>query len=419
MHKCTPSIKQALILVLLAGVGPSLGCVDLTRPWDKPGYRTDAPASVDDVGGGGGPGDAEDGHPIGRNDDASPLPPDHPADAEQPTPQRDDAGPVDRFPNTSDGGQVDTSPDTSPGKADANTDRSPQPVDSSSDLPVEDSRTEVHDAFPKEDRTPDLNVSLPDSSPADSDVNVSVPDSSLADSFLDTSSPPLDVGREVPAISGLVASYPCESASGAELPDTSGNRKNAVLANGNGSSTPVGFSFGKGTVGNALSLNSGDQAYVSMPRGVLSQLKEMTIATWVNLKSNTPFQRIFDFGVDTNTFMYLTNANSKGFVRFRIVSNPLNKDQVVEGAEAVPVGKWTHIALTLGDNGVSIYLDGHQVAQQAPAMLRPSDLGDTGNNYIGRSQFTTDPYLNGQIDEFRIYDRVLSTAEVGELASGQ
>jgi hypothetical protein len=51
--------------------------------------------------------------------------------------------------------------------------------------------------------------------------------------------------------------------------------------------------------------------------------------------------------------------------------------------------------------------------------LRPSDLGDTGNNFIGRSPFTADPYLDGQIDEFRIYDRVLSTAEIGELASGQ
>jgi hypothetical protein len=292
-------------------------------------------------------------------------------------------------------------------------------VDSRIDLPVEDSRTEGDDAFAKEDRNPDLNVFVPDSSLADTDVNAPVADGSLADTPLDASSPSLEVGREVPAISGLLASYPCESANGAELPDTSGNRKNAVLANGSGGSTPVGFSFGKGMVGNALTLSSRDQAYVSTPRGILSQLTEVTIATWVKLNASTQFQRIFDFGVDTNTFMYLVNASDSGFVRFRIVSTPLNKNQIVEGAEAVPVGKWTHVALTLGDNGVSIYIDGAQVAQQAPAALRPSDLGDTGNNWIGRSPFAADPYLDGQIDEFRIYDRVLSSAEIGELASGQ
>jgi hypothetical protein len=191
------------------------------------------------------------------------------------------------------------------------------------------------------------------------------------------------------------------------------------LANGSGGSTPVGFSFGTGRVGNALTLSPPDRAYVSLPRGILSQLSQVTIATWVKLNSSTAFQRIFDFGVDTNTFMYLVNAGSSGGVRFRIVSAPLNKNQVLEGVKAIPTGIWTHVALTLGDNGVSIYLDGAQVAQQAPAELRPTDVGDTINNFIGRSPFVDDPYLDGQIDEFRIYNRVLNAAEIRQLANGQ
>jgi hypothetical protein len=62
---------------------------------------------------------------------------------------------------------------------------------------------------------------------------------------------------------------------------------------------------------------------------------------------------------------------------------------------------------------VGTLLDDH------PAGLTSSDLGDTGNNFIGRSPFTADPYLDGQIDEFRIYDRALSAAEIGELAKGR
>ena len=217
------------------------------------------------------------------------------------------------------------------------------------------------------------------------------------------------------ASTGLLVSYACESASGAVLADSSGHGKNASLVNGNGSG---GFSFGAGKVGNALTLNSSKQAYVSLPPGIVSQLTEVTIATWVNLKSGTAFQRIFDFGLDTGTFMYLVNAGSSGFVRLRITSVALNKNQILEGAEALPVGKWTHVAVTLGDNGVSIYVDGAQVAQQAPAAVRPSNLGVTANNFIGRSPFSADPYLDGQIDEFRIYDRALSLDEIGELARG-
>lgn len=219
----------------------------------------------------------------------------------------------------------------------------------------------------------------------------------------------------MPAISGLVASYPCESASGAVLADASGNGKNASLANGSGGS-PAGFSFSAGVVGNAITLSSSKQGYVSLPPGIVSQLDELTIATWVKLKSGTAFQRIFDLGADTSTFMYLVNAGSSGFVRFRIQSASLNKNQVLEGAEALAVGVWTHVAVTLGDAGVSIYVDGAQVAQQAPAAVRPQDLGATTNNFIGHSPFPADPYLDGQIDEFRIYDHVLSAVEIAWLA---
>jgi hypothetical protein len=43
--------------------------------------------------------------------------------------------------------------------------------------------------------------------------------------------------------------------------------------------------------------------------------------------------------------------------------------------------------------------------------LKPSSLGSTANHYFGKSQWA-DPYLNGQIDEFRIYSVALSSAEI-------
>jgi hypothetical protein len=49
--------------------------------------------------------------------------------------------------------------------------------------------------------------------------------------------------------------------------------------------------------------------------------------------------------------------------------------------------------------------------------LTPSSLGATTQNYIGRSQYAADAYLNGRVDEFRIYDDALNAAEVAALAA--
>jgi hypothetical protein len=49
--------------------------------------------------------------------------------------------------------------------------------------------------------------------------------------------------------------------------------------------------------------------------------------------------------------------------------------------------------------------------------LKPSSLGSTTQNWIGRSMFSADPYLDGQVDGFRIYNRALSAAEVSSLFS--
>jgi hypothetical protein len=63
----------------------------------------------------------------------------------------------------------------------------------------------------------------------------------------------------------------------------------------------------------------------------------------------------------------------------------------------------------------TLYIDG-VVAGTNPAMtLRPSSLGNTVNNWIGRSAYTSDPYFAGLIDDFRVYNRALSAAEITTL----
>lgn len=48
---------------------------------------------------------------------------------------------------------------------------------------------------------------------------------------------------------------------------------------------------------------------------------------------------------------------------------------------------------------------------------RTPRLGNTTQNWIGRSQLPNDTYLDGNPDDFCIYNRALSSAEVATLAS--
>jgi hypothetical protein len=91
----------------------------------------------------------------------------------------------------------------------------------------------------------------------------------------------------------------------------------------------------------------------------------------------------------------------------------LNEDQLSGGSTIVPSNGWTHVAVVIGGTD-KMYVNG-ALAGSIVTNLRPSDLGIMDYAFIGRSQFAADPYFDGQIDEFRVYNRALTTAEVQAL----
>ncbi|WP_316311433.1 DUF5018-related domain-containing protein, partial [Clavibacter michiganensis] len=51
--------------------------------------------------------------------------------------------------------------------------------------------------------------------------------------------------------------------------------------------------------------------------------------------------------------------------------------------------------------------------------IKPSELYDASKDhtgYIGRSLYSADPYFGGEVDDFRVYGRALTAAEVMELS---
>ncbi|HEY1201618.1 MAG TPA: LamG-like jellyroll fold domain-containing protein, partial [Niastella sp.] len=165
-----------------------------------------------------------------------------------------------------------------------------------------------------------------------------------------------------------------------------------------------------GLQGKAVQLN-GSNGYVALPAGVMSSVNDFTIAGWVKLNTASSWSRIFDFGSGTTNYMFLTPVSGNNTVRYAIKVNG-GTEQQINSASPLPVGEWHHIAVTLSGTVGILYIDGVSVGTNTGMSNKPSALGATSLNYIGKSQFSADPYLNAIVDEFRIYNRALSATEV-------
>jgi arabinan endo-1,5-alpha-L-arabinosidase len=160
------------------------------------------------------------------------------------------------------------------------------------------------------------------------------------------------------------------------------------------------------TRGSVLNL-SGSAQFASFPPGAAGF---QTLMAWVKWNGGGNWQRVFDFGNDTTTYSALTPSAANGKLRFNITVNGIGGEQVIDGPGALPVGVWTHVAVTLDGNAGVLYTNGVPVATNSNVNLLPAYLSAT-NNYFGKSQWP-DPYFNGQLSAVRMFARALSAAEI-------
>ena len=216
------------------------------------------------------------------------------------------------------------------------------------------------------------------------------------------------VTRLVPPDTSVGAYYKFDEVAGTVAVDFWNDDNGATLVNG-----PTWVA---GKYGNAVSLDGSDD-YVSLPGGIMSTISNCTVACWVKLSSNATWSRIFDFGTSTAVNMFLTPQGGAGKIRYAITTSGSGGEQQIDGAAALPTGSWQHVAVTWTANTGTLYVNGVQVGQNTSMTLNPSSLGNTNRNYIGRSQ-SSDPYLYGLVNDFRIYSRALSASEITQLYNG-
>jgi hypothetical protein len=216
-------------------------------------------------------------------------------------------------------------------------------------------------------------------------------------------SAPVAAATVSPTLGSLVHRYSFREAGGTNTADSVGGPVwTGTLPNG-----------GAFSGGGQLTLSANAAQYVSLPAGVVGGMSNLTVLAWVNLNTVSNGSRIFDFGNSTTVAMYLTAQNAATTnLYFAITTNSYTTEQPIFGNFPLSTGIWHQVALTLNGSTGMLYLDGVAVGTNNALTLNPVILGNTTNNYLGKSQWATDSYFDGRFEEFRIYNAALSPAEV-------
>lgn len=198
---------------------------------------------------------------------------------------------------------------------------------------------------------------------------------------------------------GLVAFYPFNG----NANDASGHGLNGTVFN----ATLANDRFGNPA--SAYSFTGSSDCYISVPSAPALQLTtNLTISFWMNRSSVAPYADIICKGDAEQSYSVTfdtVNANSGiGFNRQNAVVMALSRTPT-------PTNQWMQVVCTLDRTNAVIYYNGTIVTNGVGVTL------GTGNGALtfGTIRSGTPASFSGLLDDIRIYNRALSTAEVQQL----
>lgn len=221
-------------------------------------------------------------------------------------------------------------------------------------------------------------------------------------------------------------------------PFTGATSANAVVAGL--PALPKGWGL-RGT-GRGLALPGGGQeyaGYIDLPNGILSRRESCTIEGWVSVDAGeNSFARIFDFGDSSHAEIFAPRGiggytdslllSASQFANYDHAQYLAWTDKSLRGLPPTGLepswgvhsparfGEFRHVALTVaqlgnGSSRLNFWMDGVRLLADQTVPLTLAQLNDV-NAWLGRSQDHQSGNLAATYDEFRVYDRALSEAEV-------
>lgn len=215
--------------------------------------------------------------------------------------------------------------------------------------------------------------------------------------------------RRVVVGTELCLHLPLDEGLGSSAGDVSGFGRNGTLAPG------AGWGAGR-LAGSALALD-GASGHLALPSGVMAGLSDFTLALWAHWNTSATFARVLDFGSSDIAYLALMPRDSAGRLRCSITGTHYHGEQSIVADAALPTGRWVHLAVTLAGSVGTLYVDGVAVGSHPAISFAPFQLGDTTQNWLGRSQYGADPYFNGRLQDLRLYSGALDAAAIAALAT--
>ncbi|HUR44287.1 MAG TPA: lamin tail domain-containing protein, partial [Candidatus Saccharimonadales bacterium] len=200
--------------------------------------------------------------------------------------------------------------------------------------------------------------------------------------------------------------------------------------------TAHGTLRGNASISGGAVVLDGVNSYVDFPNGILTNFTNITMEFWLTDNGSGNWSRIYDFGnasagedfpIGTGSsgsqYMFLTPRSGSTTLRGAYtVSGGGAGEQIVEWpATPLATGTQKHVVWTsdAASQTARLYVDGVQVGINTSVTLTPAALGNTVNNWVGRSQFNADAFLKASITEFRMYDTALTQQQIqNDLAFG-
>lgn len=168
-----------------------------------------------------------------------------------------------------------------------------------------------------------------------------------------------------------------------------------------------------GKIGSCYSFNTGKHLTVTRPIAIA---KEISYSCWVRLSSwNEKFDCIISMETGTewkNNRATLCRDGSSTHLTWNIANGSSNSR--ISSSTSLSLNTWYHIACTYNGAKLRIYVNGVEDSS-ADTSLVPNY--DSANLYIGADSGNTQ-YLNGCLNDVRIYDHCLSAKEVKEISKG-
>lgn len=215
----------------------------------------------------------------------------------------------------------------------------------------------------------------------------------------------------------LKCHFPFDSAPGGITVDIVGGVQAQLMGGASVSSDPntiVGSYLKLDNAGAAAS----DTQYVQILDSSVADYPEITISAWFR-QDTRDIGCVWDFGKDQNNYFTFTPGYKDGIAklefRYQVEGTQYQDENEVNYTKT---GGWQFVTVTLNSEGQSkIYIDGEfKGSDSSEANL--ADISNKTKNYIGHRIYseygTALPKFDGVIDELKIYNYVLSDAQIAQ-----